>query len=409
MKGWTERWFKMTALHKLTAAQVRNARPGKHNDGGGLWLHKREDGGAKWFLRITIHGRRREMGLGSASTVSLKEARTEAQKWRAIAKEGKDPIKERQRLARQQARSDTTLYQISCEAFEARKADLKGDGKAGRWFSPLELHVLPKLGKVPIEELDQRDIRDTLAPIWHSKADTARKAMNRLNIVMRHAAALGLDVDVQAADKARALLGRSRHQPKHIAAVPWQEVPEFYATLSEPTIIHLAMRLLILTALRSKPIRFCRLDQIEGDTWIVPAENMKAQKGKETEFRAPLSKEAVNVIDAARPHARDGYLFPNVRKGVISDAAMSHYMRRLGMDARPHGFRSSFRTWCAEATDTPRDIAETALAHSVGNQVERSYRRTDFLDRRRILMEHWAEHVTSQSESGVDDIATRRR
>ena len=120
---------------------------------------------------------------------------------------------------------------------------MKGDGMAGLWLSPLTLHVLPKLGRVPVTELDQRDIRDTLAPIWHTKADTARKAMNRLSIVLRHAAALGLDVDLQATEKARALLGKSRHQPKNIPAMDWRDVPDFYASLKEPTLAHLALRL----------------------------------------------------------------------------------------------------------------------------------------------------------------------
>ncbi len=224
---------------------------------------------------------------------------------------------------------------------------------------------------------------------------------------MKHGAALGLDVDIQATDKAKALLGKSRHNATHIAAVPWQEVPDFYEGLKAPTVTHLALRMLILTALRSKPIRFCRHEQIVGDTWIVPAAIMKSQKGREADFRVPLSTEALAVIEAARPHARDGYLFPSVRKGVISDATMSRYMERLGMAARPHGFRSSFRTWCAEATDTPRDIAETALAHTVGNAVERAYRRSDFLEKRRILMERWGRFVTKQDSVTVLPIHAR--
>ncbi|MDU8928212.1 Arm DNA-binding domain-containing protein [Alisedimentitalea sp. MJ-SS2] len=190
----------MRALNKPSAAQVKNAPPGKHSDGGGLWLHKRPDGGAQWFLRVTVHGRRREMGLGGLLFVSLKEAREEAEKWRAVARKGKDPIKELERQRRLAARDDHTLEVVAHEAFEARKAELNGDGKAGRWFSPLELHVLPKIDHVPIEEIDQQDIKNTLAPIWHTKADTARKAMNRVGIVMRHAAAMGLDVDIQATD-----------------------------------------------------------------------------------------------------------------------------------------------------------------------------------------------------------------
>jgi len=379
----------MRELNRLSAMQVKNLKPGKYADGGGLWLHKRPDGGGQWFLRVTIHGRRREMGLGSLQFVSLKEARDSADHWRRVVRAGKDPIKEREKERRLAARDQHTLATVAVEAFEARKAELKNDGKSGRWFSPLELHVLPKIGRVPIEEIDQQDIKTTLAPIWHTKADTARKAMNRLGIVMRHAAAMGLNVDIQATDKAKALLGKSRHKAKHVPAMPWQEVPAFYASLDEGSVTHLALRLLILTATRSSEVRFCHLREIVGDVWIIPAERMKAGK----EHRVPLSTETMNVVDQAKAFEREGYLFPNVRKGVISDATMSRMMERRGLEARPHGFRSSFRTWCAETTDVPREVAETALAHVVGSEVERAYRRTDYLEQRRDLMERWAKHV----------------
>ncbi len=158
----------MPALHRLSATKVKSAPPGKYADGGGLWLHKRADGGAQWFLRVTIHRRRREMGLGSLQSVSLKEARAAAEKWRTVARQGRDPIKERERTRREAARQDHTLERVAQEAFEARKAELKGDGKAGRWFTPLKLHILPKLGGIPVEEIDQQDIRNTLTPIWHT-------------------------------------------------------------------------------------------------------------------------------------------------------------------------------------------------------------------------------------------------
>ncbi len=380
----------MPTLHKLSAAKVKTAPPGKYADGGGLWLVKRADGGAQWVLRVTIHGRRREMGLGPLVDVSLGEARSEAEKWRAVVRQNKDPIKERERLRREAAKENHTLETVAQEAFAVRQAELKGDGKAGRWFSPLELHVLPKLGRVPVEELDQQDIKNTLAPIWHTKAETARKAINRLGIVLRHAAAMGLDVDIQATDKAKALLGKSRHTSKHVPALHWREVPAFYQSLDENTVTHLALRLLILTAARSSEIRYCALSEIEDDVWTIPAGRMKAGK----EHRIPLSTEALSVIARAKPHERDGFLFPSVRKGVISDATMSRFMERRDLEARPHGFRSSFRTWCAEATEVPREVAETALAHVVGGSVERSYRRTDYLDQRRDLMERWARHVT---------------
>ncbi|RXV66512.1 integrase [Roseovarius sp. A46] len=317
-----------------------------------------------------------------------------AQRWRKVAAEGRDPVKEREAEARAARREDISLAVITADAFETRKAELKGDGKAGRWLLPLERHVLPKLGKVPVTDLDQRDIRDTLAPIWHSKADTARKAMNRLSIVMKHAAALGLDVDLQATDKAKALLGKSRHVPRNIPAMNWRDVPEFYASLEEPTLTHLALRLLILTGVRSTPLRKIRLDQIEEDVWTIPADVVKGRKGATEAFRVPLSTEARRVIELARPHARNGFLFPNTRGGVISDMTLSRHMQRRGLEARPHGFRTSLRTWLAEATDAPHEVAETMLGHVVDGSVVRAYRRTDYLDKRMKLAERWADHVT---------------
>ena len=385
------------ALNKLTAVAVKAAAPGKYSDGGGLWLHKREDGGGQWVLRVTVHGRRREMGLGSASAVSLKEARESAERWRGSVRDGSDPIKERERLRREAARNLHLLKDIALDAFESRKAELKGDGMAGRWFSPLELHILPRLGKVPVAEIDQTDIRDTLAPIWHLKADTARKAMNRLSICMKHAAALGLDVDLQATEKARALLGKQRHKAENIPALPWRDVPGFYDSLNDGNVTHLALRLLILTGVRSAPLRFLRSEQVEAGVWTIPGAGMKGRRDATPDFRVPLSPEALAVIEAAKRHARDGYLFPSIRKGVISDATMSRMMERREMAARPHGFRSSLRDWIAEATETPHDIAETCLGHVVGGSVERAYRRTDFLEQRRVLMERWAKHVTGQN------------
>ena len=290
----------MRAQNRLSAIGVKKSTPGKYADGGGLWLLKREDGGGQWFLRFTIHGRRREMGLGSITDVSLKEARESAEKWRAVVRADKDPIKERERDRREAARNLHILTDIAKDAFDARKAELKGDGKAGRWFTPLELHVLPKLGNVPVGEIDQRDIRDTLAPIWHTKADTARKAMNRLNICLKHAAALGLDVDLQATAKARALLGRQRHKAANIPAMPWMEVPAFYATLRDDNLTHLALRLLILTGVRSAPIRHIHEDQIDDDVWTVPAEAMKGRRDATTDFRVPLSAEALASLRRPR-------------------------------------------------------------------------------------------------------------
>ena len=384
----------MRAKNRLTSSFIKTAPVGKHCDGGGLWLIKRDDGGAQWVQRVTVHGRRREMGLGGFPSLGLADARKLSERWRNVAANGRDPIKEREAEDRAARREDISLAVLTADAFEARKAELKDDGKAGRWLSPLNLHVLPKLGRVPVTDLDQRDIRDTLAPIWHEKADTARKAMNRLSIVLKHAAALGLDVDLQATEKAKALLGKSRHVPKHIPAMAWADVPTFYASLEEPTLTHLALRLAILTGVRSKPLRNLRLEQIGGDVWTVPAEGMKGRKGATADYRVPLSLEAQRIIGLARPHARNGYLFPNTRDGVISNATHARMMERRGLEARPHGFRTSLRTWLAEATDAPHEVAETMLGHVVDGSVVRAYRRTDWLEQRRALAERWADYVT---------------
>lgn len=391
----------MGSHNRLSAAFLRNAPPGKHCDGAGLWYVKRADGGSQWVLRVTVHGKRREMGLGSGDNVSLADARSAAKRWRSEAAAGRDPIKLRETQKREANRTDTRLAVITSAAFEARKAELKGDGKNGRWLSPLQTHVLPKLGQVPIEELDQRDIRDTLEPIWHSKAGTAQKALNRIRIVFRYAAALDLSVDLQAPDKAKALLGRSRHQVKHIAAMEWQSVPAFYKSLEPPSTKLLALRFLILTGMRSRAVRRLHFDQLASDVWTVPAENMKGPKGRTSDFCVPLSTEAQRVIEAARPFARDGFLFPGPRRAVLSDKALPDYMTDRGLKARPHGFRTSLRNWLADTTDASHEVAETIIGHVAGSPVVRAYRRTDYLEPRRILMERWSNYLLGHDSKAV--------
>ena len=387
----------MTQLHRLNSAFVKSAPHGKHSDGQGLWLIKRSDGGAQWVLRISLGGKRREMGLGSANDVSLKEARELASEYRKLAKQGIDPINFRLAEKRALLKPGKSLAEIATAAYEAKKAELKNDGINARWFSPLQLHVLPKLGKISVEDITQQDIAEALQPIWHQKAATAKKAIGRLNIVLTYAAAAGYDVDLNAIAKAKALLGKNRHQTQNIPALDWRQVPDFYASLKEPTIIQLALRLLILTGVRSYAIRYAHVDQFDGDTWIIPAENMKGQITQTTDFHVPLSSEAQIVISTAMHFAREGFLFPGIRSGVISDASLARLMQRRGMTERPHGFRSSLRTWLAETTNASEQVAETILAHKVGTKTIRAYRRTDHFEERSVLMERWARHVTGEA------------
>ena len=388
------------ASKPLTAIAVKNAKPGKYNDGSGLWLHKRVDGGAQWFLRYTIHGKRREMGLGKAGDkhVSLKAARTGAAKWREVVASGRDPIQVRDKENRAAAEVRPTFGTVADLTFEARKNSLKGGGSAGRWFTPLKLHVLPSIGRIPIEDIDQNRLRDALKPIWNTKAETARKAMNRVGLVMKHGAAMGLDVDLSAAMKAKALLGAQKTDVQHIPSMAWREVPEFYSSLSGGGVVDQALRLVILSACRSGEVRTARWEEIDLDAkvWTVPAAKTKAGK---SDHRVPLSDEMLMVLEAVKPIERDGWVFPTVRKGCVSDMAMSMLMRRRDLEARPHGFRSSFRDWCSEATDAPREIAEMCLGHTVGSEVERAYARSDLLEKRAALMQRWADHCAGRGSA----------
>lgn len=393
------------AREKLSAVHVRQSPAGKYGDGGGLWLLKSSKDTGSWMLRVAVHGRLRHMGLGSIADVSLADARVAAAKWRAVARDGRDPIRERERHRRDAARNLHLLEDVARDAFEARKAGLRGDGKAGRWFGPLENHVLPKLGKTPVADIDQIAIRDTLKPIWQSKASTAEKAIQRLSIVMKHAAALGYAVDLQACAKAQALLGAQGHEVQNIPSLPWQDVPEFYASLDNGSATHLALRFLILTGLRSAPVRLARLDHIDGNILTVPASLMKGQRGKVSDFRVPLSPEALEVIEEAKRQSRNGLIFPSTRGVAMSDMSLSRMMERREMEARPHGFRSSLRVFLAEK-GCPRDIGEMILGHSVLGKVEASYMRSDLLDIRRGWMDRWARFVTTGKDEAQGDVPT---
>lgn len=387
--------------NKLSVRKLASLPPGKHSDGAGLWFVKRKDGGAQWVLRYEVAGRRREMGLGSLADVTLGQAREEADKWRSLKREQVDPISERKRRESVTLKKGVTLSDIALAAYESKKPSLKGDGKAGRWFSPLELHVLPKLGNVPITELNQIQIRDVLKPIWSTKAETARKALDRLGICLRHGGALGHQIDASLIDNVRELLGHPGHVPENIPALHWSEVPAFYQTLRDDTPVHLALKLLILTGLRSKPVRYLRQDFVERDVITIPGELMKGPRDATPDFRLPLTAEATEILEKGKRLSRSSLLFPGERQGPISDQSMAMVMKRAQLVARPHGFRSSLKTWMEETTRTPWIISEIMLGHIVGGKVERAYRRTDFLDYRRKLLQRWARFVTGSYQSKV--------
>ena len=213
----------------LNQMKTKNLAAGKCADGQGLWLVKRSKSAGKWILRLAIDRKRREMGLGRWPDVSIAEARGKAEEARRHVRNGEDPIQERATIRNRSKR--LTVEEAIYGCFEARQAELKGDGKAGRWLSPLSVHIIPAIGGTAIEDVDQHLLKRVLEPIWHEKSDTARKAINRLNLTLKHAAALGLDVDLQATMKVRALLGKQRHAVQHVPSIPYQEAPAFFFLL----------------------------------------------------------------------------------------------------------------------------------------------------------------------------------
>jgi integrase len=372
-------------VHALGALQIKALPKRKYADGQGLWLWKSRKEAGQWVVRLVVSGRRREMGLGRWPDVGIAEARERA----GIArKKVRDGIDERHR-ARYKAKRLTVAEAIK-GCFEAKQAELKSDGKAGRWMSPMSVHIIPKIGKQAIEDVDQHMIKQVLEPIWHTKPDSARKAMNRLNMTLKHAAALGLNVDLQAPMKAGALLGKRRHEVQHIPSLPYSDAPAFYKMLcKEDAVSCLALRFLILTLAQTSEVRFAHVGEIAGDVWTLPPGRTKTTR----EHRIPLVAEAKKVIELARKTDDQKLLFPSPTKKALSDAAMARFMEREGYVARPHGFRATFRTWVDEQTDTDYETKEAALGHVVDTEVVRAYQRSNRIDKRKILLQQWVDFL----------------
>jgi len=386
------------ARNLLSTIQVNAAPPGKLSDGAGLTLEKSATGG-KWIWRYSFTGQRREMGLGAWPETTIAAARKARDRWAAILAQGLDPITERtrQRAATraEMDKRDPTFAEVAQIVFDAKKAGLRGDGERGRWFSPLDRHVLPKIGKKRISAIHQTDIKAALAPIWKTKAPTAEKALQRIKIVLHQGKLMGLGCDPFAADAARHMLGEVRRNVVPIPATPWQDIPALYARLDSRAVSCLALRWMILTCVRSDGARGARFSEIQDDVWTVPADRMKGREGQVRPFRVPLSTAALDVLQACRDQAESDLLFPSYRANKpISDTAIAKMLNTIGEAGRPHGFRTSFRTWVQDTGATSFDVAETVLAHRVGSIVERSYARSDMLEQRRVIMERWGAYVT---------------
>lgn len=423
-------------MSRLPPNILKNALPGKHSDGGGLYLYskgKDDSGRAKgaWVYRYMYLKKRFELGLGSVESVSLAEARIERDRWARWMKEtGGNPLEEKRRLEQIAGlgRNALTLEQVAPRAFEALRGTLKGNGDAGRWYSPVRLHVLPALGKMKIEDIHQADIQKALAPIWTSKHPTAVKALDRLAIIMRHAAAMGLDVNLNAIPNARQLLGNVNHKPKHHPALPVDQAARLYQSLDAQNTVQRALMLYMLTGggTRLLPLRMAHAKDFDGAVWTVPGDDMKGREGKAADFRVPLTDEMQALVDRSLADCVGGYLFsakrkagaPAMSKGrvpVISDQAMENIMRdrekrwEWAEAYRPHGIRACFRSWAADKDPSLYAVAETALAHTVGNAVERTYNRNDYLEQRRTLMESWADHLAGRDTDSENVVSFSAR
>lgn len=390
--------------NKLTALTIKKSPDGRLQDGAGLFLIKKGDGG-RWIYRYQLHKRRRDMGLGSLPAVSLATARQERDRWAALVAKGIDPVSERQRLEleaeRERNRDDPTFSDLTDMVFQARRATLKGDGLAGRWMSPLTTHIIPVVGSRPVSQLTAIHVRDALSPIWRTKHVTAARALQRVKIVLEGGKRMGLQSDPEIAATARYLLGDHVHTPVPIPATSWQEIPRLFSRLEGRGTAAECLRFMILTSVRMAGCRGARFSEVDGDVWTVPAARMKGQLGKTPDFAVPLSAPAAEIIAAARL-TFDDLMFPGMnRRKPISDAALEKHLRELGETGRPHGFRTSFRTWVQDTDPRNFEVAETALAHRVGTTVERSYARSDLLDQRRVLAEKWGRFVTGEAAAVV--------
>lgn len=389
------------AIHKLSARKVATAKPGKYEDGGGLRLVVSKTGSKRWVFRYTLHGRRREMGLGSWPDVSLADARDLALKSRRLVKDQIDPIEAR-RLKRRRIPDFT-----SCAALfiRAHRHGWRNRKHARQWISTLKTYARPVIGNKPVNAVSTEDVLAILSPIWKTRTETAKRVQGRLENILDFAAARKWRDSPNPA-RWRGHLDKLLPRPsqvkkvKHYPAMPWQEVPAFMTELrTKESIAPKALQFLILTAARTKEVLHARWEEIDlaQSIWIIPEERMKMGK----EHRVPLPKAATELLRSLPREAGNPYVFPGSRPGKpLSKMSLRQALRRMGYGSNcekgpyvPHGFRSSFRDWAGEVSIFPRDVVEMALAHVIKNKTEAAYRRGDLLIKRRKLMDAWAEYI----------------
>jgi integrase len=383
-------------MGRLTPLQIRNLKdPGRYNDGDGLFLELAGPNKGNWQLRATVNGRRRDIGLGSLSLVSLKEARDAAFELRREIQRGIDPVAERKRRKLEILTFKAAALRVHAE----QKASWKNGKHQDQWITTLENYAFPVLGGRLVNDIEGPLIREVLLPIWLTKPETARRVKQRIGVVLDWAYASGMRPTEAPMRSVSRVLPRQPKKDGHFAAMSYDAVPSFmahlHARLSAP---RLALEFLLLTAARSGEVRGAKWNEIdlEAKLWTIPASRMKVGK----EHIVPLSVAAIDVLERARQfHAPcSNLLFPgrDVRR-PLSDMTLLKILRYAELPYTVHGFRSAFRDWAAEQTSYPGEVAEAALAHTVANKVEAAYRRTNYLDKRRSMMAEWAEFCTRKS------------
>ncbi|HUW75778.1 MAG TPA: integrase arm-type DNA-binding domain-containing protein [Gallionella sp.] len=395
---------KIQELSPLVVSRLKE--PGLHFVGGvaGLALQVSKSGARSWILRATVGAKRRDIGLGGFPDVPLASAKDQARIAREKIRNGIDPVAEKQAIksALIAAEGQSITFERSAEMFiKAKESEWSNIKHAAQWRSTLETYAYPKIGNLLVRDVLLLHVLAILEPIWKTKTETASRLRGRLESVLDWATVRGYRIGENPA-RWRGHLEHQLAKPSKVAkvehhpALPYVEIGDFMTALrGHQGMGAKALEFAILTATRSGEVRGARWAEIDLKTalWTIPAERMKAKK----EHRIPLSAAAVSLIKKL-PRIDADFVFPGSKNGsTISDMTMSAVLKRMSVDAVPHGFRSTFRDWAAERTNYPRDAAEMALAHTIGDKVEAAYRRGDLFEKRRRMMADWAAFCAAPS------------
>lgn len=389
-------------MGKLSPFEVQNAGTGRHPDGDGLYLLVSPNGTKSWVLRVQVNGKRRDFGLGAygkkGKGVTLSEAREESARWRKVAKAGGNPSLQR----KQERAQGKTFKEAALDFHTSTKGSWKNPKHADQWINTLTTYAFPKIGNMAADKIEAADIQSVLLPIWQSKAETARRVRQRIGTVLDYCQAKGWRRN-DAPMRAVHTLMKAHKQPRkgNFPAMPYRDLPAFLAKLiaGKQTAGRLALQFAVHTAARSGEVRGATWAEIDlgSALWTIPGERMKMG----VEHVVPLSASATALLKQAAalfPAHANSLVFPGLRRKPLSDMTLSKVLSVNGGAAYTvHGFRSSFRDFCAERGYS-NDWAEAALAHAVPNRVEAAYRRTKYLEQRRGLMEIWSDFCASQRD-----------